>query len=62
MMSVVLVTAGWAAAGAAYEEIVDQSYPLAAGGSVALENVNGDVSIEVWERNEVRVYAVKSAS
>ena len=62
MMSVVLVTAGWAAAGAGYEEIVDQSYPLAAGGSVALDNVNGDVSIEVWERNEVRVYAVKSAS
>ena len=62
MMSVVLVTAGWAAAGAGYEEIVDQSYPLAAGGSVALENINGDVSIEIWERNEVRVYAVKSAS
>jgi len=62
MMSFVLVTAGWVAAGAGYEEIVDQSYPLAAGGSVALENVNGDVSIEVWERDEVRVYAVKSAS
>jgi DUF4097 and DUF4098 domain-containing protein YvlB len=62
MMSVVLVTAGLVAAGAGYEAIVDQSYPLAAGGSVALENINGDVSIEVWERNEVRVYAVKSAS
>jgi DUF4097 and DUF4098 domain-containing protein YvlB len=62
MMSVVLVTAGWVVAGAGYEEVVDQSYPLAAGGSVALENVNGDVSIEVWERSEVRVYAVKSAS
>jgi DUF4097 and DUF4098 domain-containing protein YvlB len=62
MMTVVLVTAGWVVAGAAFEEIVDQSYPLATGGSVALENVNGDVSIEVWERSEVRVYAVKSAS
>jgi DUF4097 and DUF4098 domain-containing protein YvlB len=62
MMSLVFVTAGWVAAGAGYEEIVDQSYALAAGGSVALENVNGDVSIEVWERSEVRVYAVKSAS
>jgi len=62
MMSIVLVTAGLVAAGAGYEAIVDQSYPLAAGGSVALENINGDVSIEVWERNEVRVYAVKSAS
>ena len=62
MMSLMLVTAGWVVAGAGYEEIVDQSYPLAAGGSVALDNVNGDVSIEGWERNEVRVYAVKSAS
>ena len=62
MMSLILVTAGWVVAGAGYEEIVDQSYPLAAGGSVALDNINGDVSIEVWERNEVRVYAVKSAS
>ena len=62
MMSLALVTTVWVAAGAEYEEIVDQSYPLTAGGSVALDNVNGDVSIEVWERNEVRVYAVKSAS
>jgi DUF4097 and DUF4098 domain-containing protein YvlB len=62
MMSVVLATASWVAAGAGYEEIVDQSYALATGGRVALENVNGDVSVEVWERNEVRVYAVKSAS
>jgi DUF4097 and DUF4098 domain-containing protein YvlB len=62
VLSLVLAAAGSVLAGAGYEEIVDQSYPLAAGGSVALENVNGDVSIEVWERNEVRVYAVKSAS
>ncbi len=62
ILSLVLATAGSVGAAAGYEEIVDQSYPLAAGGGVALENVNGDVSIEVWERNEVRVYAVKSAS
>jgi len=62
VMSIVLATAGLAAAGAGYEETVDQSYPLAAGGSVSLENINGDVSIEVWERDEVRVFAVKSAS
>jgi len=62
MMSVVLVTAEWVVDGAGYAEIVDQSHRLATGGSVALENVNGDVSIEVWERDEVRIYAVKSAS
>lgn len=57
-----LTAAGWAVAGSEYEEIVDQSYPLNAGGVVALENVNGDVSIEVWDRSEVRIYAVKRAS
>jgi len=62
MLSLVLMTAGWVLAGAGYEEIVDQSYPLTAGGRVSLDNINGDVSIEVWERDEVRVYAVKRAS
>lgn len=62
IVSVVLATAGWAVAGGDYEETFDQYYQLAAGGRVALENVNGDVSIEVWERDEVRVYAIKSAS
>ena len=62
ILSLLLVTAGWAAAGSGYEEIVDQIYPLEAGGTVALENVNGDVSIEIWEKDEVRMYAVKRAS
>jgi len=62
ILSVVLATVGTAIAGAGYEEVFDQSFPLAAGGSVGLENVNGDVSIEVWERAELRMYAVKRAS
>ena len=62
MLSVVLATAGLAAAGGDFEETFDQTYLLPDGGSVALENVNGDVSVEVWERDEVRVYALKSAS
>jgi DUF4097 and DUF4098 domain-containing protein YvlB len=62
ILGLVLATAGWAAAGSGYEEIVDQSFPLEAGGTVALENVNGDVSIEVWDGAEVRMYAVKRAS
>jgi DUF4097 and DUF4098 domain-containing protein YvlB len=45
-----------------YESTVDETYALAPGGSVSLDNVNGDVTIEVWDRDEVRVYAVKSAS
>lgn len=38
-----------------------QTYPLAAGGRIELENINGGVHITGWERNEVKVDAVKSA-
>jgi hypothetical protein len=62
ILFVVLAFAGWAVAGERHEENYDQSYPLAAGGRVALGNVNGDVTVEVWERSEVRISAVKSAS
>jgi DUF4097 and DUF4098 domain-containing protein YvlB len=62
IVSLLLAVSGWAADAAGYQAIVDQSYALAAGGSVSLDNVNGDVSIEVWENSEVRIYAVKSAS
>jgi DUF4097 and DUF4098 domain-containing protein YvlB len=38
-----------------------QSYPLSAGGRVSLENINGSVHITAWDRNEVKVDAVKRA-
>jgi DUF4097 and DUF4098 domain-containing protein YvlB len=38
-----------------------QSYPLSADGRVSLENINGSVRIAAWERNEVKVDAVKRA-
>ena len=41
------------------EQIFQQTYPLAAGGSFLLENVNGSVQVEGWDRNEVEVRAVK---
>lgn len=39
-----------------------QSYPLSAGGSLSLDNINGDVIIEAWNRDEVEISAVKRAS
>jgi len=39
-----------------------QVYALSAAGRVSLENINGDVHIRAWDRNEVRVDAVKTAS
>jgi len=38
-----------------------QTYPLSAGGRVELDNINGDVHITGWDRNEVKVDAVKYA-
>ena len=61
MAAVVLLAAGAALAGD-YTETFDQTYAVDHGSRVALENINGDVTIEVWDQAEVRVYAVKSAS
>lgn len=38
-----------------------RSYPLAGDGRVSLENLNGSVRISSWDRNEVKVDAVKRA-
>jgi hypothetical protein len=38
-----------------------QTYPLAAGGSFRLENINGSVRVEGWERDEVEVRALKTS-
>jgi DUF4097 and DUF4098 domain-containing protein YvlB len=44
------------------EEQFHQSYPLASGGRVSLDNINGNVKVTAWDRDEVRVDAVKRAS
>lgn len=38
-----------------------QSYALSAAGRVSIANINGDVHIRAWDRNEVKVDAVKRA-
>jgi DUF4097 and DUF4098 domain-containing protein YvlB len=62
-MLVISVVALAATAFAGYDvtEEFDQVFPLDVGGRVSLDNVNGDVTIEVWGRDEVRVQAVKRA-
>ncbi len=39
----------------------DKSYPLQPGGSFELQNVNGTVEVQGWEKNEVQIHAVKLA-
>jgi DUF4097 and DUF4098 domain-containing protein YvlB len=38
-----------------------QSYPLTLTGRVSISNINGDVHISAWDRNEVKIDAVKRA-
>ncbi len=42
-------------------EKYDKSFPLNPGGKVSLQNVNGDLKVVTWEKNEVRVQAEKYA-
>jgi DUF4097 and DUF4098 domain-containing protein YvlB len=37
-------------------------YALSARGRVSLQNINGDVHIRAWDRNEVRIEAIKTAA
>jgi DUF4097 and DUF4098 domain-containing protein YvlB len=38
-----------------------QTYQLSAQGRISLENINGSVRVTAWDRNEVKVDAIKSA-
>lgn len=52
---------GWSPPAAAGNHAFDKTYPLAKGGTFTLDNVNGSVQVEGWERDEVEVQAVKTA-
>ncbi len=58
---VAVVAAILAAPCFAFEEVFQQTYPLPVGGSFQLQNVNGSVRVNGWDRSEVEVRAVKSA-
>jgi DUF4097 and DUF4098 domain-containing protein YvlB len=42
-------------------ERFEQSYPINADGRVSVSNINGSITVEAWDRNEVRLEAVKRA-
>jgi hypothetical protein len=52
---------GYASEHRRFTEEFHQTYPLAAGGRIELDNINGAVHITAWDRNEVKVDAVKYA-
>jgi DUF4097 and DUF4098 domain-containing protein YvlB len=56
-----LVLAVSAVPGFAYSKDFDQTYPLQPGGSFELQNVNGPVEVQGWDKDAVEVHAVKTA-
>src|SRR5260370_268914 len=60
-LCVLLVAVVWAIPSFAISKEFNQSYPLQPGGSLELQNVNGTVDVQGWDRNEVEVRAVKTA-
>jgi len=61
LCALLLVAQARASQGKLTEEF-HHSYPLAAGGRIELENINGAVHITGWDQNEVKVDAVKYAN
>jgi hypothetical protein len=45
----------------AYRNDFERTYPLQPGGSFELQNVNGTVEVQGWDRNEVEIRATKSS-
>lgn len=62
LAGVVMVAApAFGAAVPSNRQTFEHVYPLTPGGSFLLENVNGSVQVEGWDRDEVEVEAVKTA-
>ncbi|HXA56214.1 MAG TPA: DUF4097 family beta strand repeat-containing protein [Candidatus Acidoferrum sp.] len=43
------------------DQVFDKVYPLSSGGNFQLDNVNGSIQVDGWDKDEVEVSAVKSA-
>ena len=56
-----VLAAVWAVPSYAITKDFDRTYPLQPGGTFDLQNVNGPVEVQGWDRNEIEVHAVKTA-
>ncbi len=61
VLSVLIATAASAAPCFAGSKEFHQSYPLQPGGTFELQNVNGPVEVEGWDRDVIEIDAVKIA-
>jgi hypothetical protein len=58
---VFVLAAAWTVPCFAISKEFNQSYPLQPGGSFELQNVNGGVEVQSWDRDSVEIRAVKTA-
>lgn len=58
---VLFVATVWAVPGYAISKEFNQSYPLQPCGTFELQNVNGAIEVQGWDRDVVEVHAVKTA-
>lgn len=61
LVAMILAPSAYALSGDKVTEEFHKTVPLSANGRVSLENINGNVEITGWDRNEVQIDAVKSA-
>ncbi len=57
-----IASPGFGAAATPNHQVFEHIYPLPPGGSFLLENVNGSVQVDGWDRDEVEVEAEKTAN
>jgi hypothetical protein len=65
ILGVLALLSGTAANAKDYGKLTEEfhhSYPLGAGGRIELDNINGAVHITAWDKDEVKVDAVKYAN
>jgi hypothetical protein len=65
ILGVLAFLSGTAANAKDYGKLTEEfhhSYPLGAGGRIELDNINGAVHITAWDKDEVKVDAVKYAN
>jgi hypothetical protein len=60
-LSILMLAAVFAPAGLAITREFDQTYPLQPGGAFELQNVNGTVDVQGWDKDSIEIHAVKTA-
>src|SRR6202140_5702072 len=58
---ILLLAGAYAPACLAITKEFNQTYPLQPGGSFELQNVNGTVDVQGWDRDTIEIHAVKTA-